>query len=66
MIAGTNIALRALEPSDVDLMYVWENDLSIWPVSGTIAPFSRHTMEQFISTSHQDIYTNKQLTLLTS
>jgi diamine N-acetyltransferase len=63
MITGTKINLRALEPSDIDLMYSWENDQSIWPVSGTIAPFSRHTMEQFISSAHQDIFTTRQLRL---
>ena len=58
-----NIQLRALEPTDIELMYAWENDKSIWPVSGTLVPFSRYTMEQFIKNSHQDIYTNKQLRL---
>lgn len=63
MIRGKNILLRALEPSDIDLMYDWENNTEIWPVSGTLTPFSRHTMEQFIKVAHQDIYTNKQLRL---
>lgn len=63
MIQGKNINLRALEPSDIELMFAWENNLDIWPVSGTLTPFSRHTMEQFIKTSHHDIYTNKQLRL---
>ena len=63
MISGNAIHLRALEPADIDLMYEWENDTAIWPVSGTIAPFSRHTMEQFIKLAHHDIYTNKQLRL---
>ncbi len=63
MIKGKNILLRALEPSDINLMYEWENDTEIWPVSGTLTPFSRHTMEQFVKVAHQDIYTNKQLRL---
>lgn len=63
MLSGTKIHLRALEPYDIDLMYQWENDRSVWPVSGTLVPFSRHTMEQFVKMSHQDIYTNKQLRL---
>jgi diamine N-acetyltransferase len=63
MINGKNIVLRALEPSDIDLMYAWENDSDIWPVSGTLTPFSRHTLEQFVNVAHQDIYTNKQLRL---
>ncbi|MDQ3050336.1 MAG: GNAT family N-acetyltransferase [Bacteroidota bacterium] len=63
MINGKNISLRALEPSDINLMYAWENDTDIWPVSGTLTPFSRHTMEQFVKVAHHDIYTNKQLRL---
>jgi diamine N-acetyltransferase len=63
MISGKNILLRALEPSDISLMYEWENNPEIWPVSGTLAPFSRHTMEQFVNGATQDIYANKQLRL---
>ena len=40
-IEGRTIRLRAVEPGDVDLMYEWENDCDIWPVSGTTEPFSR-------------------------
>lgn len=63
MITGKSIILRALEPSDIDLMYQWENDTSIWEVSGTLAPFSRYTMEQFVKAAHQDIFTTRQLRL---
>lgn len=63
MIQGKNITLRSLEPTDINLMYEWENDTGIWPVSGTLTPFSRYTMEQFVKLSHQDIYTNRQLRL---
>ena len=45
-IEGRTIRLRAVEPGDVDLMYEWENDCDIWPVSGTTEPFSRHQLEQ--------------------
>ena len=38
-IEGRTIRLRAVEPGDVDLMYEWENDYDIWPVSGTTEPF---------------------------
>lgn len=37
-IEGRTIRLRAVEPGDVDLMYEWENDCDIWPVSGTTEP----------------------------
>ena len=40
-IEGRTIRLRAVEPGDVDLMYEWENDYDIWPVSGTTRNRSR-------------------------
>ena len=63
-LTGQHITLRALEPADVDLLYKWENDTSIWKVSNTLVPFSKHILEQYILTSHQDIFTTKQLRLV--
>ena len=64
MLEGKNLILRALEPSDVDLLYEWENNEKLWYLSNTITPFSRFTLEQYILNSHQDIYTTKQLRLM--
>lgn len=58
------IFFRALEPSDVETLYNWENDRSIWRLSNTIVPFSKFILEQYIKNSHQDIYTAKQLRLM--
>ncbi len=63
-LIGELIQLRALEPSDLDQLYEWENDTAIWSVSGTLAPFSRFVLEQYLASSHQDIYSNKQLRLM--
>lgn len=63
-LVGELIQLRALEPSDLDRLYKWENDSSIWSVSGTLAPFSRFVLEQYLASAHQDIYSNKQLRLM--
>jgi len=63
-MTGEKIHLRALEPTDIDLLYDWENDREIWPVSNTIAPFSRFVLEQYILNAHQDIYTTRQLRLM--
>ncbi|MBK9399547.1 MAG: GNAT family N-acetyltransferase [Bacteroidetes bacterium] len=63
MIRGNSVLLRALEPKDVDLMMIYENDAEIWPVSGTFAPYSRYTLEQYYKNATQDIYTSKQLRL---
>lgn len=64
MLEGKNLILRALEPTDVELLYEWENDENLWHLSNTIVPFSRFTLEQYILNSHQDIYTTKQLRLM--
>ena len=61
---GKTISFRAPEPSDIDKLYKWENDTSIWQLSNTVTPFSRHTLEEYILNSHQDIYTAKQLRLM--
>jgi diamine N-acetyltransferase len=61
---GKNLSFRAPEPNDIDQLYKWENDTSIWQLSNTVTPFSRHTLEEYILNSHQDIYTVKQLRLM--
>jgi diamine N-acetyltransferase len=63
-LKSQNIYLRAVEPQDASDLYDWENDRSIWAVSNTQIPFSKFVLEEFVNTSHQDIYTNKQLRLM--
>ncbi len=55
-----NIQLRAPEPEDINLLFEWENDPSIWELSNALIPVSRHTIEQFIQDSRLDIYQTKQ------
>lgn len=61
---GKYIFLRALEPSDLNLLYQWENATSVWKISNTITPFSKYILEKYIENSHLDIYTTKQLRLV--
>jgi diamine N-acetyltransferase len=63
-LKGQHILLRALEPEDIDVLYAWENDPENWGVSNTQTPFSRFVLEQYITTSHVDIYSAKQLRLV--
>jgi diamine N-acetyltransferase len=63
MIRGSGIILRAMEPQDVDLMMIYENDTDIWPVSGTLTPYARYTLELYYKNAVQDIHTAKQLRL---
>ncbi|MBO4402503.1 MAG: GNAT family N-acetyltransferase [Bacteroidales bacterium] len=62
MITGRQIFLRAMELEDIDWLYDLENNPENWAVSNTLAPFSRHTLEQYIlSCANQDIFTLKQI-----
>jgi diamine N-acetyltransferase len=63
-LVGELIQLRAMEPSDLKLLYRWENDSTVWSVSGTLVPFSKFVLEEFVNQAHQDIYTNKQVRLM--
>lgn len=58
------IKLRALEPEDIDVLYRWENNTDIWKLSGTVAPFSRYILRQFIENQKYDIYETRQLRLI--
>lgn len=46
-----NISLRALEETDVRLMYQWENDTTLWDISDTVSPFSLEALSLFVKTS---------------
>ena len=59
-----NLQLRALEPEDIDLLYKWENDTSIWHLSNTLAPFSRFALEQYVMNAGDDIFATRQLRLM--
>lgn len=63
-MTGPEVHLRALEPADIDLLYVWENDTAIWHLGNTLVPFSRFVLEQYLLNAQNDIYTNKQLRLM--
>lgn len=58
------IRLRALEPEDIEVLYLWENDPEVWKVSNTIAPFSKHVLRLFIENQSHDIYETRQMRLI--
>jgi len=63
-IQSEHIYLRALEPSDLAVLYTTENNTAVWRVSNTITPFSKAILELYLETAHQDIYSTKQLRLM--
>lgn len=63
-IEATMCRLRALEEEDLEVMYGWENDMELWRVSGTVAPFARHILSRLIEEQQYDIYATRQLRLV--
>jgi diamine N-acetyltransferase len=63
-LKGKHVSLRALEPTDLEILYKWENDTDNWNVSSTQTPFSHFVLEQYIASAHLDIYSIKQLRLI--
>ena len=63
-LSTDRISLRAAEPGDLDTLFIWENDTDNWEVSGTITPFSKNILEQYLMNAHLDIYAAKQLRLM--
>jgi len=61
---GTKVRIRALEPDDVEILYKWENDRTIWHLSSTITPLSRFTLEQYVLSAGQDIYATRQMRMM--
>jgi diamine N-acetyltransferase len=64
ILENQSISLRAPEPGDLDLLYIWENDTTIWRISGTLAPFSRNVLKLYLDNAGKDIYEVKQLRLI--
>ena len=64
LLSNDIVALRALEPTDLDTLYRWENDTALWSVSDTIAPYSREALWHYLENYTGDIYAQRQLRLM--
>jgi diamine N-acetyltransferase len=64
LLNDNTIALRALEPTDLDTLYRWENDTALWVVSDTVAPYSREALWHYLKEYTGDIYAQRQLRLM--
>ncbi len=63
-LQGKHTYLRALEPEDLEFLYLLENDESVWEVSNTNTPYSKYVLKQYLENAHRDIYEVKQLRLV--
>ena len=63
-LKGHHISLRGLEPKDVNLLYLWENDPEVWQMSQTLKPYSHFTLKMFVECANDDLYRTKQVRLM--
>ena len=59
-----NFKLRALEPEDLELLYIWENQPELWTNGNTLQPYSRYILKEYIAYSDKTIYEKQQLRLM--
>lgn len=64
ILENDGIRLRAVEPEDLELLYLWENDEANWRQSNTLVPYSRYTLKKYIAGSGKSIYETGQLRLM--
>ena len=64
LLENATISLRAPEPEDLDILYIWENNPEIWKVFGTVVPFSRFVLKQYLDNAGKDIFETRQLRLI--
>ncbi|RLD39456.1 MAG: GNAT family N-acetyltransferase [Bacteroidetes bacterium] len=65
-MTSTKITLRTPELSDLSKIQDWENDKSLWYLSNTLLPFSRFSIEQYILSEQEDIFSKKQARFIIS
>lgn len=63
MLKNDKVKLRAPEPEDLEVVYRWENDTTLWSLGSTLAPYSRYDLKQYLLSS-KDFYETKQLRLM--
>ena len=64
MLRSDLIFLRPLEADDLDFLYALENDPSVWGVSDTLTPVSRHMLRQYLDSAAADFFEVRQLRLV--
>lgn len=63
MLKGEKIQLRALEPTDLDFLYLIENNTDFWEYGNIQTPLSKFVLKQYLDNAMRDIYDIKQLRL---
>ncbi len=62
--SGELVYLRAVEPTDLEVLYSLENDPRVWNVSNFTVPYSKYALKCYIERSAYDMFTDRQLRLV--
>jgi diamine N-acetyltransferase len=63
-LKNETLRLRALEESDLNLLYDWENESNNWLYTSTLMPYSKHTLLEYIRNCQTDIFALETLKLV--
>lgn len=61
---GEKVFLRAVEKSDAQLLFQWENDPETWQYGTVMAPFSHYQINRYVEKVSNDIFKDRQLRLM--
>lgn len=64
IISNDIVTLRSLEATDLDVLYKWENDSTLWTASNIIGPSPKSYLWQYLQNYDSDIYNTRQLRLM--
>jgi len=60
-MVGEKIVLKAVEPEDLGLMYIIENDSSLWKYGHCNVPYSLYSLRRFIEENRSDVFADGQV-----
>lgn len=63
-LIGERLRLRAMEPEDLEVMYLMENNPATWDVTNFSVPYSKFVLRQYIENSQCDMFADRQLRLM--
>lgn len=64
MTITSDISLRAVEPTDLDMLYRWENTEAMWSTTNNREPRSRYALRRYISQCNGDFFSRGELQLI--
>lgn len=64
MNSSDEIKFRAIEPSDAEMLYLWENDSELWPEGRVCRPMSLFALKSYAESVSDNPFADGQLRLV--